>query len=159
MSQTKEIVLLTLLGIPPEHLTSIPHAAGNGDKKLTAEQEEAQRIAEMGKPVLGENSRLEVIIEESYDFKVTFLGLPFPEACPELCRVGGWRDEIQESNANLKVGDHSGVQLQHCGMHLVPSWTGHVETAPQPPITPPWDAVETNYSFYPLFPRTRWINS
>lgn len=41
----------------------------------------------MGKPVLGENCRLEVIIEESYDFKVTFLGLPFPEAGPELCWV------------------------------------------------------------------------
>lgn len=155
MSQTEEIVLLILLGIPPEHLTSIPHAAGNGDKKLTAEQEEAQRIAEMGKPVLGENSRLEVIIEESYDFKVTFLGLLFPEACSELCWVDRWRNEIQESNANLKVGDHSGVQLQHCGMHMVPSWA----CRHSPTITPPWDAVGTNYSLHPLFPRTRWINS
>lgn len=84
--QTEEIVLLTLLGIPPGCLTSIPHAAGDGDRKLTAEEEEAQRIAEMGKPVLGENCRLEVIIEESYDFKVTFRVLPFREACPEL----GW---------------------------------------------------------------------
>lgn len=106
MSQTEEIVLLTLLGIVPGHLTSIPHAAGDGDRKLTAEEEEAQRIAEMGKPVLGENCRLEVIIEESYDFKVTF---PFPEACPELCWVGRCRNETQESNANPKVGDHSGV--------------------------------------------------
>lgn len=55
----------------PWSLTPIPHAAGDGDRKLTAEEEEARRIAEMGKPVLGENCRLEVIIEESYDFKVT----------------------------------------------------------------------------------------
>ncbi|CAM4614785.1 unnamed protein product [Lepidochelys kempii] len=41
----------------------------DGDKKLSAEEEEAWRIAEMGKPILGENCRLEVIIEESYDFK------------------------------------------------------------------------------------------
>ena len=54
----------------PWSLTPTPHAAGDGDRKLTAEEEEAQRIAEMGKPVLGENCRLEVIIEESYDFKV-----------------------------------------------------------------------------------------
>lgn len=40
------------------------------DRKLTSDEEEAKRIAEMGKPVLGEHSKLEVIIEESYEFKV-----------------------------------------------------------------------------------------
>lgn len=40
------------------------------DRKLTSDEEEAKRIAEMGKPVLGEHPRLEVIIEESYEFKV-----------------------------------------------------------------------------------------
>lgn len=40
------------------------------DRKLTSDEEEAKRIAEMGKPVLGENSKLEIIIEESYEFKV-----------------------------------------------------------------------------------------
>ena len=34
------------------------------------EEEEARRIAEMGKPVLGEHSRLKVIIEESTELKV-----------------------------------------------------------------------------------------
>lgn len=38
--------------------------------QLSAEEEEARRIAEMGKPILGEHSRLEVVIEESYEFKV-----------------------------------------------------------------------------------------
>lgn len=37
---------------------------------MTSDEEEARRIAEMGKPVLGEHSKLEVIIEESYEFKV-----------------------------------------------------------------------------------------
>lgn len=36
----------------------------------TPEEEEARRISEMGKPILGEHSRLEVIIEESCEFKV-----------------------------------------------------------------------------------------
>lgn len=36
----------------------------------SAEQEEARRIAEKGRPVLGEHSKLEVIIEESMAFKV-----------------------------------------------------------------------------------------
>lgn len=69
------------LARPPWSLTLIPHAAGDGDRKLTAEEEEARRIAEMGKPVLGENCRLEVIIEESYDFKVIFWGLPVLGFC------------------------------------------------------------------------------
>lgn len=41
------------------------------DRKLTMEEEEAKRIAEMGKPILGEHPKLEVIIEESYEFKVS----------------------------------------------------------------------------------------
>lgn len=36
----------------------------------TPEEEEARRISEMGKPILGEHSRLEVIIKEACDFKV-----------------------------------------------------------------------------------------
>lgn len=34
------------------------------------EEEEARRISEMGKPILGEHRKLEVIIEESCEFKV-----------------------------------------------------------------------------------------
>ncbi|NWH97906.1 NAC2 protein, partial [Tichodroma muraria] len=49
--------------------------SGDGERQLSAEEEEARRIADMGKPVLGDNRRLEVVIEESYDFKVT-LGTP-----------------------------------------------------------------------------------
>ncbi|KAF5896587.1 sodium/calcium exchanger 2-like, partial [Clarias magur] len=36
----------------------------------SAELEEARKIAEKGRPVLGEYSRLEVIIEESMAFKI-----------------------------------------------------------------------------------------
>jgi len=37
---------------------------------MSSEEEEARRIAEMGKPVLGEHAKIEIIIEESYEFKV-----------------------------------------------------------------------------------------
>lgn len=40
------------------------------DRRLSSEEEEARRIAEMGKPVLGEHAKIEIIIEESYEFKV-----------------------------------------------------------------------------------------
>lgn len=45
---------------------------------MSAEEEEARKIAEMGKPILGEHSRLEVVIEESYEFKVHHSCICFP---------------------------------------------------------------------------------
>lgn len=38
---------------------------------LDEDEEEARRIAELGKPRLGENHTLEILIEESYEFKVS----------------------------------------------------------------------------------------
>ena len=57
--------------MPPPHAPHVPTPCptAEGDRALSAEEEEARRIAEMGKPILGENCRLEVVIEESYDFK------------------------------------------------------------------------------------------
>ncbi|TFJ99415.1 serine protease HTRA2, mitochondrial [Platysternon megacephalum] len=60
-------------GISGSRIVSCP---ADGDKKLSAEEEEAWRIAEMGKPILGENCRLEVIIEESAGTLADML--PFP---------------------------------------------------------------------------------
>lgn len=37
---------------------------------LAGKDEEERRIAEMGRPMLGDHVKLEVIIEESYEFKV-----------------------------------------------------------------------------------------
>ena len=42
-----------------------------GDEEaLSKKEEEERRIAEMGRPTLGEHVKLEVVIEESYEFKV-----------------------------------------------------------------------------------------
>ncbi|KAF4085806.1 hypothetical protein AMELA_G00099280 [Ameiurus melas] len=57
--------------------------------QLSAEEEEAKRIVEMGKPILGEHSRLEVVIEESYEFKSTVDKL------------------IKKTNLALVIGTHS----------------------------------------------------
>lgn len=46
------------------------------EEPLTGEDE--QRIAEMGKPMLGDHPKLEVIIEESYEFKVCYFNYVFP---------------------------------------------------------------------------------
>uniref|UniRef100_A0A9L0S109 Solute carrier family 8 member A2 n=1 Tax=Equus caballus TaxID=9796 RepID=A0A9L0S109_HORSE len=70
---------------------------GDGDRKLSAEEEEARRIAEMGKPVLGENCRLEVIIEESYDFKNTVDKLIKKTNLALVIGTHSWREQFLEA--------------------------------------------------------------
>ena len=64
------------------------------ERKLTVEEEEAKRIAEMGKPTLGEHPKLEVIIEESYEFKVNSCprGPPGGKSCVALKSSHGEQD-------------------------------------------------------------------
>ncbi|XP_070620950.1 sodium/calcium exchanger 2 isoform X2 [Erythrolamprus reginae] len=69
----------------------------DGDKKLSAEEEEAWRIAEMGKPILGENSRLEVIIEESCDFKNTVDKLIKKTNLALVIGTHSWREQFLEA--------------------------------------------------------------
>uniref|UniRef100_A0ABM5ESE5 Sodium/calcium exchanger 2 n=1 Tax=Pogona vitticeps TaxID=103695 RepID=A0ABM5ESE5_9SAUR len=76
----------------------------DADKKLTAEEEEARRIAEMGKPILGENSRLEVIIEESYDFKNTVDKLIKKTNLALVIGTHSWREQFLEA-ITVSAGD------------------------------------------------------
>lgn len=41
------------------------------EEPLAGKDEEERRIAEMGRPMLGDHVKLEIIIEESYEFKVS----------------------------------------------------------------------------------------
>nr|XP_032818845.1 sodium/calcium exchanger 3-like isoform X2 [Petromyzon marinus] len=69
---------------------AIVNFSEDGERKpLSVEEQEAKRIAEMGRPVLGEHPRMEVIIEESYEFKSTVDKL------------------IKKTNLALVVGTHS----------------------------------------------------
>uniref|UniRef100_A0A3Q3KAY4 Calx-beta domain-containing protein n=1 Tax=Monopterus albus TaxID=43700 RepID=A0A3Q3KAY4_MONAL len=67
------------------------------DRKLTSDEEEAKRIAEMGKPVLGENSKLEVIIEESYEFKSTVDKLIKKTNLALVVGTNSWREQFMEA--------------------------------------------------------------
>nr|XP_046268983.1 sodium/calcium exchanger 3 isoform X1 [Scatophagus argus]XP_046268984.1 sodium/calcium exchanger 3 isoform X1 [Scatophagus argus] len=67
------------------------------DRKLTSDEEEARRIAEMGKPVLGEHSKLEVIIEESYEFKSTVDKLIKKTNLALVVGTNSWRDQFMEA--------------------------------------------------------------
>ncbi|XP_072126039.1 sodium/calcium exchanger 1-like [Mobula birostris] len=74
------------------------------NKKLTAEEEEARRIAEMGKPILGEHSKLEVIIEESYEFKSTVDKLIKKTNLALVIGTHSWREQFMEA-ITVSAGD------------------------------------------------------
>ncbi|XP_066884381.1 sodium/calcium exchanger 3 isoform X2 [Kogia breviceps] len=75
------------------------------DRKLTVEEEEAKRIAEMGKPILGEHPKLEVIIEESYEFKTTVDKLIRKTNLALVVGTHSWRDQFMEAITVSAAGD------------------------------------------------------
>eukprot|EP00066_Takifugu_rubripes_P023989 XP_011613255.1 PREDICTED: sodium/calcium exchanger 3 [Takifugu rubripes] len=75
------------------------------DRKLTSDEEEVRRIAEMGKPVLGEHSKLEVIIEESYEFKSTVDKLIKKTNLALVVGTNSWRDQFMEAITVSAGGD------------------------------------------------------
>ncbi|XP_016128399.1 sodium/calcium exchanger 2-like [Sinocyclocheilus grahami] len=72
--------------------------------QLSAEEEEARKIAEMGKPVLGEHSRLEVVIEESYEFKSTVDKLIKKTNLALVIGTHSWREQFVEA-VTVSAGD------------------------------------------------------
>ncbi|XP_052341452.1 sodium/calcium exchanger 3-like isoform X2 [Oncorhynchus keta] len=65
--------------------------------KLLSEEEEAKRIAEMGKPSLGEHSKMEVFIEESYEFKNTVDKLIKKTNLALVVGTNSWRQQFMEA--------------------------------------------------------------
>ncbi|KAM9293889.1 sodium/calcium exchanger 3 [Gastrophryne carolinensis] len=80
-------------------------AADMAVRKLSLEEEEAKRIAEMGKPVLGEHPKLEVIIEESYEFKSTVDKLIKKTNLALVVGTHSWRDQFMEAITVSAAGD------------------------------------------------------
>uniref|UniRef100_A0A3Q3EMQ4 Solute carrier family 8 member 2b n=1 Tax=Kryptolebias marmoratus TaxID=37003 RepID=A0A3Q3EMQ4_KRYMA len=75
-----------------------------GEGQMSAEEEEARRIAEMGKPILGEHSRLEVVIEESYEFKSTVDKLIKKTNLALVIGTHSWREQFVEA-VTVRAGD------------------------------------------------------
>ncbi|XP_061074392.1 sodium/calcium exchanger 2b isoform X2 [Conger conger] len=72
--------------------------------QMSVEEEEARRIAEMGKPILGEHSRMEVIIEESYEFKSTVDKLIKKTNLALVIGTHSWREQFIEA-VTVSAGD------------------------------------------------------
>ncbi|GCB65101.1 hypothetical protein scyTo_0009920 [Scyliorhinus torazame] len=79
-------------------------ADDESNEKLSAEEEEAYRIAEMGKPILGEHTKMEVIIEESYEFKSTVDKLIKKTNLALVIGTHSWREQFMEA-ITVSAGD------------------------------------------------------
>ncbi|XP_078398754.1 sodium/calcium exchanger 1-like isoform X2 [Cetorhinus maximus] len=78
--------------------TVICFAGDTEDNQAIANKnEEERRIAEMGRPVLGENTKLEIIIEESYEFKNTVDKLIKKTNLALVVGTNSWRDQFIEA--------------------------------------------------------------
>ncbi|XP_076017547.1 sodium/calcium exchanger 2a [Genypterus blacodes] len=70
----------------------------------TPEEEEARKISEMGKPILGEHSRLEVIILESCEFKSTVDKLLKDTNLAGVIGTHSWKEQFIEA-VTVSAGD------------------------------------------------------
>uniref|UniRef100_A0A8C2YZH8 Solute carrier family 8 member 1a n=1 Tax=Cyclopterus lumpus TaxID=8103 RepID=A0A8C2YZH8_CYCLU len=82
------------------------------EEVLTKKEEEERRIAEMGRPMLGEHMKLEVVIEESYEFKSTVDKLLKKTNLALVIGTNSWREQFAE--AITVRGDDDDEKLPSC---------------------------------------------
>ncbi|XP_070712518.1 sodium/calcium exchanger 1a [Pempheris klunzingeri] len=92
-----------------------------GEEVLTKKEEEERRIAEMGRPMLGEHIKLEVIIEESYEFKSTVDKLLKKTNLALVIGTNSWREQFVEA-----ITVSSGDDDDECGEEKLPSCFDYV---------------------------------
>ncbi|XP_028258414.1 sodium/calcium exchanger 1a [Parambassis ranga] len=92
-----------------------------GEEALTKKEEEERRIAEMGRPTLGEHVKLEVIVEESYEFKSTVDKLIKKTNLALLIGTNSWREQFVEA-----ITVSSGDDDDDCGEEKLPSCFDYV---------------------------------
>ncbi|XP_029480924.1 sodium/calcium exchanger 1-like isoform X5 [Oncorhynchus nerka] len=94
-----------------------------GDEEaLSKKEEEERRIAEMGRPTLGEHVKLEVVIEESYEFKNTVDKLIKKTNLALLIGTNSWRQQFMEAITVSSGDDDEG----ECGEEKLPSCFDYV---------------------------------
>uniref|UniRef100_G1NGY4 Sodium/calcium exchanger membrane region domain-containing protein n=1 Tax=Meleagris gallopavo TaxID=9103 RepID=G1NGY4_MELGA len=86
-------------------------------------EEEERRIAEMGRPVLGEHTKLEVIIEESYEFKNTVDKLIKKTNLALVVGTNSWREQFIEA---ITVSAGEDDDDDECGEEKLPSCFDYV---------------------------------
>ncbi|XP_029376761.1 sodium/calcium exchanger 1-like isoform X21 [Echeneis naucrates] len=92
------------------------------EEVLTKKEEEERRIAEMGRPMLGEHVKLEVIVEESYEFKSTVDKLIKKTNLALLIGTNSWREQFVDA-MTVSSGDDDDDE---CGQERLPSCSDYV---------------------------------
>uniref|UniRef100_A0A672HSG3 Sodium/calcium exchanger 1-like n=1 Tax=Salarias fasciatus TaxID=181472 RepID=A0A672HSG3_SALFA len=95
------------------------------EESLTKKEEEERRIAEMGRPMLGEHVRLEVTIEESYEFKNTVDKLLKKTNLALLIGTNSWREQFVEA-ITVSSGDDDDDNEDGSGEKKLPSCFDYV---------------------------------
>ncbi|XP_048660451.1 sodium/calcium exchanger 1 isoform X10 [Marmota marmota marmota] len=90
---------------------------------LTSKEEEERRIAELGRPILGEHTKLEVIIEESYEFKSTVDKLIKKTNLALVVGTNSWREQFIEA---ITVSAGEDDDDDECGEEKLPSCFDYV---------------------------------
>ncbi|XP_073322494.1 sodium/calcium exchanger 1a isoform X9 [Pagrus major] len=94
-----------------------------GDEEvLTKKEKEERRVAEMGRPMLGEHVKLEVVIEESYEFKSTVDKLLKKTNLALVIGTNTWREQFVEA-ITVSSGDDDDNE---CGEEKLPSCFDYV---------------------------------
>ncbi|KAM6956742.1 sodium/calcium exchanger 1b [Aplochiton taeniatus] len=104
---------------------------GEGPKEEAEEEalvgkdddDDEHRIAEMGRPMLGDHVKLEVIIEESYEFKNTVDKLIKKTNLALLVGTNSWRDQFIEA---ITVSAGEDDDDEECGEEKLPSCFDYV---------------------------------
>ncbi|XP_062286690.1 sodium/calcium exchanger 1b isoform X16 [Scomber scombrus] len=91
--------------------------------KLTLQDDEERRIADMGRPMLGDHVKLEIIIEESYEFKNTVDKLIKKTNLALLVGTNSWRDQFIEA---ITVSAGEDDDDEECGEEKLPSCFDYV---------------------------------
>ncbi|XP_062824991.1 sodium/calcium exchanger 1 isoform X2 [Anolis carolinensis] len=104
----------TVINIQDEEYEKLP---------LTKKEEEERRIAEMGRPILGEHTKLEVIIEESYEFKNTVDKLIKKTNLALVVGTNSWREQFIEA---ITVSAGEDDDDDECGEEKLPSCFDYV---------------------------------
>ncbi|XP_046711194.1 sodium/calcium exchanger 1b isoform X1 [Silurus meridionalis] len=106
-----------------DHREEVKEVEQEEAEPLTGEDEEERRIAEMGKPTLGEHIKLEIIIEESYEFKNTVDKLIKKTNLALLVGTNSWRDQFIEA---ITVSAGEDDDDEECGEEKLPSCFDYV---------------------------------
>ncbi|KAH0622818.1 hypothetical protein JD844_025523 [Phrynosoma platyrhinos] len=127
MSEKKALLLNELGGftITEENEEKLP---------LTSKEEEERRIAEMGRPILGEHTKLEVIIEESYEFKSTVDKLIKKTNLALVVGTNSWREQFIEAITVSADGEHPETAQNRLKSHIISTLhkpSGHKITTPR----------------------------